>query len=230
MLGTLNGLIAATALFVGCHFVLSSRALRSPLVGRLGENPFLGIYSLIVVAAFAWMLLAFAAAPDVDVWSAPRVLAWLPVVVMPIASILVVAGLTSPNPTLAGSKLADPTELRVSGITTITRHPFLWGTGLWALCHIPINGTAAPTILFFGIAVLSFAGMAHIDVRKAANLGAAWGPVALTTSALPFLAAATGRTAIDWRGIGWPRLAAGLALYIVLFAAHASVIGVDPHP
>ena len=40
----------------------------------------------------------------------------------------------------------------------------------------------------------------------------------------------TGRTAIDWRGIGWPRVAAGLALYIALFAVHAMVTGVDPHP
>ncbi len=230
MLGTLNSLIAATALFVGVHFVLSSRALRAPLVARMGEGPFLGIYSLIVVAAFAWMLLAFAAAPHLEVWSAPRFLAWLPIVIMPLACILVVAGLTTPNPTLAGGQLGGPADLRVSGVITITRHPFLWGTGLWALCHIPINGAAAPTVLFAGIAVLSYAGMAHIDARKATSLGAAWGPIALTTSVVPFAAAATKRTRVDWRGIGWPRVAGGLALYVVLFAAHAAVIGVDPHP
>ena len=166
MLGTLDGLIAATVLFVGSHFVLSSRPLRTPLVKRLGEGPFLGLYSLVIVAAFAWMLLAFVNAPVSALWAAPRIFAWAPVIVMPIACILVVTGLTSPNPTLAGSQLGDQTALRVSGIITITRHPFLWGTGMWALSHIPINGTAAPVILFTGITALSFGGMAHIDARR----------------------------------------------------------------
>lgn len=229
MLGSLEALFAATVTFVAGHFILSSAPVRSALVRRFGEGTFLGVYSLIVAAVFVWLLLAFASAPFSLLWAAPRTLAWLPVIVMPVACILVVCGLTAPNPTMAGAQFRDQPP-PISGIITITRHPFLWGTGLWALCHLPINGEAAPFILFAGIAALSFGGMFHIDQRKAATLGAGWGPIALTTSVLPFAAAATSRTKIDWRGIGWPRLVGGLALYLVLVGVHPLVIGVPAHP
>ena len=229
MVGTLETLLAATVTFVAAHFALSSAAVRGPLVRRFGEGPFLGVYSLIVAVAFAWLAIAFATAPVAIVWQAPRVLALLPLVVMPIACILVVCGLTSPNPTLAGAQFRNE-QSAIAGIVTITRHPFLWGTGLWALAHIPINGEAAPLVLFAGIAILSFGGMIHIDRRKATNLGAAWGPIALTTSVLPFAAVAAGRNTVDWRGIGWTRAAGGLALFIVLFGLHPLFAGVPAHP
>ena len=228
MLGTLQALFAATVTFIAAHFILSSAPVRTALVRRFGEGRFLGLYSLVVAAAFVWLLLAFASAPVSILWAAPRVFALLPVVVMPVACILVVCGLTSPNPTMAGAQFRD--QQPIAGIVTITRHPFLWGTGLWALSHIPINGEAASLLLFAGIAVLSFGGMAHIDQRKADALGAAWGPIALTTSVVPFAAAAAGRTKVDWAGIGWPRLAGGVALYVVLVGLHPMVIGVPAHP
>ena len=32
------------------------------------------------------------------------------------------------------------------GIQRVTRHPFLWGTALWAISHLAVNGTAADVI------------------------------------------------------------------------------------
>jgi uncharacterized membrane protein len=131
---------------------------------------------------------------------------------------------------LAGEKyLEGPRPLW--GIVTVTRHPFLWGTGLWAVSHFLANGDEASVILFGGIAILSFGGMAHIDARRRAALGSAWGPVALTTSVVPFLAAIQRRTRVDWAGIGLARVAGGLALYVALILTHGMVIGVDilPH-
>ena len=61
-------------------------------------------------------------------------------------------------------------------------------------------------------------------------MGSDWGPVALTTSAIPFLAYIQGRTPIDWRGIGVARLAMGIALYALLLIAHEWAIGVSPMP
>lgn len=54
-------LIAATA-FVGTHFLMS-HPLRAPLVSRLGEKGFLGLYSLVAAATMIWMILAYRAAP-----------------------------------------------------------------------------------------------------------------------------------------------------------------------
>ena len=58
-------LIAACALFVGSHFLLS-HPLRAPLVGRMGEKGFLGLYSLVALVSFGWMA-----------WAYRRVEAWL---------------------------------------------------------------------------------------------------------------------------------------------------------
>src|SRR3546814_13569424 len=76
------------------------------------------------------------------------------------------------------------------------------------------------------MAVLAIGGMLHIDHRRREILGSSWGPVALTTSAVPFLAATQGRSRIDWAGIGLWRVAGGLALYLVLLLAHEPTVGV----
>ena len=81
-----------------------------------------------------------------------------------------------------------------------------------------------------GIAILSFGGMIHIDQRREASLGAAWGPMKLTTSLLPFGAILSGRTSFDWRGIGWWRPLLGLAAYAALLHLHQGLIGVSPLP
>ena len=55
----------ASLAFVGMHFLLS-HPLRAPITGRIGEGPFLGLYSLVAFATLGWMVLAFLAAPAPD--------------------------------------------------------------------------------------------------------------------------------------------------------------------
>jgi uncharacterized membrane protein len=232
MLGTTNALIAATLCFVGGHFLLSSRPLRPFLVQRYGERIFRLIYSAAMVVALIWMVASYRSAPFLPVWQPGPAFAWIPLLVMPVAAILMVAGLTSPNPTLVGGErfLDGAPGSPAVGILSITRYPFLWGTGLWALSHLCVNGDVTSIVMMGGIAVLSFAGMHHIDQRREAALGADWGPMKLTTSVLPFAAALAGRTAVDWRGIGWWRPALGLVVYAALLHLHGGLIGVSPLP
>lgn len=232
MSGSLNALIAATLIFVGGHFLLSGGAIRPLLVARLGDTAFRGAYALVMLGSFVWMLFSYDPAGAAQLWVTPGALAWVPLLIMPVAAILIVAGLTTPNPTMAGGErlLEDGTGSPAVGIISVTRHPFLWGTGLWALCHLTVNGDIASIILMGGVAVLSFAGMAHIDRRKEAALGAAWGPMKLTTGRLPFAAIASGRSKLDWRGIGWWRPLLGLVLYAGLLHLHRGLFGVSPLP
>lgn len=233
MIGSLNALLAATVLFVGGHFFLSGAALRRPLAGLLGAQGFRALYALVALAAFAWLLAAYRAAPFEPVWSAPAGLSWLPVVVMPLALLLIVCGLTTANPTMVGgeARLNDPAAHDLTpGIMRVTRHPFLWGTALWAASHLAVNGDAASIILMAGILVLSLGGMVHIDLRREADLGGAWGPVRLITSVLPFAAIATGRTTMDWPGIGWWRPVVALLLYAALLHLHPWLFGVSALP
>jgi uncharacterized membrane protein len=158
-------------------------------------------------------------------WGAGIKLTHVPAVLMPFACILVVAGLTSRTVTMVGGESLAGEPDAVSGIATITRHPFLWGVALWAIGHIVADGEAAGLVLFGGMLVLALGGMAHIDHRRRLTMGPDWGPIALTTSAIPFLAAIQGRRRIDWRGIGWARPAGGIVLAIALPFLHPWLSG-----
>lgn len=231
MLGSLNAMFAATVLFVGGHFLLSSQQFRDPAIKWLGNQGFVTVYSLAVTGALLWMAAAYAEAPFVPVWSPPITLRWVPNVLMPIASVLLVAGLTTRSPTMVGGdRHGIGPEDPAPGILRITRHPFLWATTLWSVGHLAANGDAASIILFSGILVLSVGGMRHIDQKRERALGAAWGPVALTTSVIPFQAIITRRTRFDWKGIGFWRPIAGIALYAALLHLHPLLFGVSALP
>lgn len=230
MTGSLDILFAAAVAFVGGHFLLSSAPVRSGLVNQVGEKIFLTYYALAMMALFAWVLFAYADAPLEMLWTANPVLAWVPAIVMPVALFFAVCGLTTPNPTMAGSDALtagrDPTQ----GIMRITRHPFLNGAALWALAHLLANGDTASLILFGGLLILATGGMWHIDRKKEAQHAAAWGPVLLTTSAVPFLALAQKRATFDWPGIGWWRLAVTVVLYGAIVWVHPLAMGVAAWP
>lgn len=230
MTGTISSLALAVAVFVGGHFILSSLTVRRPLSEALGENLFRGLYSLVALASLVWVIAAYRAAPYRELWSVGPQLLHVPLLLMPLSCVLVVAGLSTRSVTMVGGELMAGDPDPVSGITTITRHPFLWGIALWALSHLAANGDMAGLVLFGGMTLLSLGGMAHIDYRRSVTLGSNWGPIAMTTSAIPFLAALQGRRNIDWRGIGWSRLVAGLVLYILLPFLHPWIAGVPIAP
>jgi len=225
MTGGLDILFAATVAFVGGHFLLSSAPVRSALVAKVGEKAFLGYYSLIVTALFVWMLFAYRDAPRDILLRPSAVLTWIPAFAMPVALFFAVCGLSTPNPTMAGSDALsvgrDPTQ----GIMRITRHPFLNGVALWALAHLLASIDTANFILFGGLLVLAGGGMWHIDKKKEAQHAAAWGPVLLTTSAVPFVALLEKRTSFDAAGIGWWRVAVTVILYVALLWLHPVALG-----
>jgi len=226
----LNELLAATVLFVGGHLLLSGAPLRGLLIGRLGANGFRLLYSLVATVALVWMASAYAAAPFVPLWPALPALAWIPLLLMPLAFVLVVAGVTTRSPTAVGAETAALARDPAPGILRVTRHPFLWGTALWAVSHLLARGDLASLVMMGGILLLSLAGMQHIDRRREAELGAGWGPVKLTTSLLPFQAMTEGRTSMDWAGLSWWRPALGLALYLAFLFLHPYVFGVPAVP
>ena len=216
MTGTLGNLLSAMATFVIGHFVLASLPVRQALIARLGENGFRGLFSVFALATLTWVILAYNSAPFVELWAATAAFNVIPLAIMPFSCIFAVAGVSTRSVTMVGGEHAmnepDPTP----GIMTVTRHPFLWALALWSLSHLVTTGDASSVILFGGIAILTIGGMVHIYHRRAQLAHAAWGPIAMRTSLIPFAAAAAGRTKIDWPGIGVARIAGGIALYAVL--------------
>ena len=230
MTGTLQFLLVAVVTFVGGHFVLASLPVRQAIIGTLGDRGFRILFSVFALATLVWTIRAYIAAPYVELWPQTVPLRHVPALVMPFACILLVAGSSTRSVTAVGGERLRPEDARTRGILTITRHPTMWGIALWALAHIAPNGDAASLLLFGGFALLAFGGMLHIDYRRQQTMGSGWGPMALTTSLVPFLAAAQGRTRIDWKGIGLARVAGAVALYAALVASHEWLFGVSPLP
>jgi uncharacterized membrane protein len=222
----LLGLIVAGLAFCGSHVLLSSTRLRGALRDQLGENGFLAVYSLTALATFAWFIAAYAAAPRLELWPTQQWMELVPVVVMPFAAILLIAGYSTPNPTAVAMERAARSDNPGAGILSVTRHPVMWAIALWAMSHLIANGTLR-SILFFGmVGGLALGGTVLIDRKKRLALGSNWARFAQLTSNLPFAAILSGRTRLRWREIGLLRIVAGLLLYLVLYRAHPYIAGV----
>lgn len=229
---TLNLAVAGLAL-LAVHFGLSSTGLRERLAEKLGESTYLGLYSLIAAAQFAWLIWAYVtASPGLLLWSAYPWGNYLTIALMPLSLLLLVGGVTMRNPTAVGGhgQLDDPVPAR--GVLRITRNPVMWGIGIWALGHLIANGDAA-SVLFFGtLAVLALLGSMLIDLKHRTRKGAKFASFELATSNLPFLAMIQGRQSLGaaMKEFGVARLALVVVLYAVLLHGHAWVLGVSPIP
>jgi uncharacterized membrane protein len=210
------------------HFGISSTALRSVLVERLGERLYQAFYSLVSFAAFAWLIVAYRHAESFTIWIAPDLarLAALPVVLL--AFLLVVVGLTTPNPTTVGAEALFDRPNIARGIVRITRNPFLWGTALWALAHIAVTGDLASLLFFGSIGTLGLLGASLLDAKKARRHGDRWERFAAVTSNVPFRAMFEGRQQLVLGEIGAWRIILAVALFALFLLAHSRLFGRSP--
>ncbi|MFL6848844.1 MAG: NnrU family protein [Sphingomicrobium sp.] len=199
------GLFLSAIAFVGLHFLLS-HPLRRPLVRRLGERAFQGVYSLIALLTFGGMIYFYHAigreperlwdAGDAG-WIVGTVLMWL-------AAILFVGSFVK-NPALVGARgpAGGP-----SGVFRITRHPMMWAFAIWGGVHLMI--LAAPKALVFdgAIIILALAGAFGQDRKKARQFGENWHDWTAQTAFVPFT-----------KGVGNPGAVALIGGTLLFFAA-----------
>ena len=220
-------LIAAAVFFLALHFGVSGTRLRDRLVGVLGERAFRGLFALASVVGLIWMARAYSHAPHVSLWGQLIVLEPIALALVLVAFAFIVIGVSTPSPTKVGMESQLTREVQVRGMTRITRHPFLWGTALWALVHFVINGDAASSVLFGSLLVLALAGTASIDAKRRRNYGQHWEQFARETSNVPFAAIAAGRNRLApaLREMGIVRPLAAIMIYAVVFALHGRLFG-----
>ncbi|HYD98130.1 MAG TPA: NnrU family protein [Alphaproteobacteria bacterium] len=222
----MTALLLAAAFLLLSHYGISSTALRPALVGRIGEGPYRGLFSLVALGALVLLARSYAAAPYVETWGQATPLRWLPVVLVPLALLLVVGGVLGPNPTAMGQQasLDDPAGPEPRGLQRITRHPMMWGIGLWALAHAGANGDAAALVFFGSFAVLALLGTRLLDAKNRHRAG--WAAYAGRTSNLPFAAILAGRQRLVPAEIGWRAPATALVLTLALAHLHGWLFGV----
>ena len=233
MTGTMTELLAAGLFLLASHYGIASTSLRGALVEKIGEGPYRGLFSLIALFALVWLVVAFNAAPYGPLlWDLGMVGGAVPVVLMPVALLLLIGGLSPANPTNAGSekRLEDPDP--ATGALRITRHPIQWGIGLWAIGHMAANGDLKTVVLFGTLAILSLFGTLLLDHRFRRDKGALYAPFELSTSNLPLAAIVQGRQTLGQavREIGIIRGGAVVVLYGLLLHFHGWIFGVPAFP
>ncbi len=223
-------LVIATAVFLAIHFLVSGTRLRGRLVAAIGEGAYMGLYSAASLALIVWMSMSYGPAladqGNAFLWTAP---AWWPhvgAVLMLIAFLFAVVGMTTTNPGAVGQE--SRAAKGPHGIQRITRHPFLWGVALWAAFHLVANGDLASLVLFGGFLVLSLGGTMMIDAKRQRKLGETWEAYARHTSNLPFAAIMAGRQRLALKELGGWQVILAIALYGVVFAMHSLLFGVSP--
>ncbi len=212
-------------LFGGTHIVLSSSAVRPKLVARLGERPFLGVYSLVALATFILLVRSYAyqkhAGPHLWRTFGPYLVARdLNMVLMGLAFVLLVLGLASRPPS---SMLASGAP-EAHGVTRITRHPTFAAIFVFGLAHCVITGYLSDLVFFGGFAVFAWIGAKHQDSRKVLDVPG-YAEFMSATSFFPFQAILNGRQRLDREEVRWSIVLVALVIFYIVRAYHPQLFG-----
>jgi uncharacterized membrane protein len=225
----LGRFLGVLAVFLIAHVIPALPAIRRALQARLGGGGFLAAYSVLSLLLFAWLISEALAAPYIPLWFAGPWGHWLAVVFVPLALVLLGASALAPNP-LSIAFVNRPFDPAAPGAVAITRHPILWGLGLWGLAHLPANGDLVGLLLFGSLGAFAFVGMTVTEGRRRKILGeATWLSLAASTSLLPFVALLTGRARWPGDRVTLTGAAVGLLLAVLLLMfGHVWLFGRDP--
>ena len=150
-------LVIGLVLFLGAHTFSTLRTARATAIGRLGEGPYKGLYSLVSAAGLLLMIWGFGryrSAGYIEVWNPPfAVFHPIALVLLWFAFVALVAAYAPPG--------------RIKGLL---RHPMLAAVKAWALAHLLVNGDLG-SMLLFG-ALLAWAVYDRIAVKRRGDLGA----------------------------------------------------------
>lgn len=219
-------LALAALVWIGVHVGVAGTSLRWMLARRLGENGFRAGFSVLSLAAIAFLVASYRGAPTTPLWDTPLWLRWLLALVMLAAFMLLVGSVATRNPTMVGGERVAGQHVR--GMLRITRHPMLWSFALWAAVHV-IGGGDSASLLFFGaFLITALLGMPSIDAKVARRDPEGWRSLAAETSILPFAAIAQGRNRFVPAEIGWGVPVVGAGLWAVLLWLHPAIFGANP--
>lgn len=142
-------LVLGLVLFLGTHSFSMARGPRAAIIGRIGEGPYKGLYSLLSLAGIVLVSIGYGqyrANGYIPVWDPPVWTRHLALLLVLVAFICFVA-----------AYLPGHIKARL-------KHPMLAGVKIWALAHLLANGDLG-SILLFG-SFLVWAVLARISVKR----------------------------------------------------------------
>ena len=150
-------LILGLVLFLGIHTLTTMRTTRAAVIGRLGEGPYKGLYSLISAVGLVlivWGFGRYRSAGYIQVWNPPFA------IFHPVALVLLWFAFVA-----LASAYAPPSKIKAA-----LRHPMLVAVKTWALSHLLVNGDLG-SMLLFG-ALLAWAVYDRIAAKRRGDAGA----------------------------------------------------------
>jgi uncharacterized membrane protein len=148
-------MIVGLLLFIGAHAFVTLREARASAIGRLGEGPYKGLFTLVSILGVVLIGFGFGsyrAAGLIELWSPPLWTRHVAALLMLFASIFVVAAYSPGR------------------IKTTLKHPMLVGVKTWALAHLITNGDLGSLILFGSL--LAWAVFDRISLKRRTDPGA----------------------------------------------------------
>ncbi len=159
-------LVLGILLFCLIHlFPAMLPSARDSLQQKLGENPYRGIYSLLIIGSLIIIVYGWKSA-------APTVVYQPPLPPNPLSSLLILLGLVL----FFASKFNG-------NIKRFVRHPQMTGTVLWGAAHLLVNGDSRSVALFGGLTLWAILEILLINRRDGA-----WqkpGPAAIKYDLIP---------------------------------------------
>ena len=200
MVDPLVSLIAASIAFVGTHFAMS-HPLRASMVRLLGDGGFMIAYSLVSAATMAWMYFAFVATPaGAPLWGGYGDGVWIVASIITLLALVLFAGSLIGNPALPAPGAEKAALQAPSGVFKVTRHPMMWGFGLWAFAHLIAAPTSRTVVVALAIGVLALIGARLQDRKKELLMGDAWRQWEANTSYWPRLGRIFSVGIVPWIG------------------------------
>lgn len=142
-------MLAGLFVFIGMHAFTAQRDARAAVIARIGQGPYMGLYSLVSTAGVLMVAYGYGiwrAAEPAQLWSPPIGVRHLALSLMIPAAILLVAAYV-------------PSHIRLW-----LKHPMLAAIKLWALAHLVANGDLATIVL--SLAVLAWAVYVRISMKR----------------------------------------------------------------
>jgi len=207
-------------LFIAAHVGLTIIGVKAALVRRLGDKPFMGLYTLVsfLTLGGAIVTYAFFGARGEQLWIP---LGWdnpLVYILMLLSILFIVLSTATPSP--VGAEMAGPVMPVARGILRVTAHPQNWGMICFGIAHVLVTGTAGGLVLYGAFALLGIVGAYHETAKKAKDRDPAVQAFLKETGVIPFSAILRRRNRLVIGEFALPSLLVVLAVFGVSIGVH----------
>ena len=142
-------LLAGIILWIVAHSLpATAPGQRDALVAKLGEQPYRGVFSLVILASLLMIVFGWKSAVPSALYAPPMGPGIVPSALVLIGLVLFFASQMSGN------------------IKRVIRHPQMAGTFIWAVAHLLTNGDSRSVALFGGMAVWALFEILMINRRE----------------------------------------------------------------